>query len=185
MTFMQKLTRLLNGMRNCLNSRPATGLRYSPRHSTRQPSTCSRNLARQHLRSFLRDDGPTLDQICGRKAETRFHLDRGMSSIEEVAEAIETVKACGNDNILLFHCISGYPAPTEASQLNNLKVLEKEFGVLVGLSDHTQSNAAAIMSIAVLCGVAIEKHFKLDDEDWPRFEFLASARGTGWAGGSL
>ena len=36
--------------------------------------------------------------------------------------------------------------------------------MLVGLSDHTQSNAAAIMSVA-LGGVAVEKHFKLDNED--------------------
>ena len=34
----------------------------------------------------------------------------------------------------------------------------------IGLSDHTLSNTAAIMSIA-LGGVAVEKHFKLDNED--------------------
>ena len=114
------------------------------------------------IASFEMTDLPLIKYVA--EKQKPVFISTGMSAIDEVAEAVETVKACGNNDILLFHCISSYPAPTEASQLHNIKVLEKEFGVLVGLSDHTQSNAAAIMSIA-LGGVAVEKHFKLDDED--------------------
>ena len=47
--------------------------------------------------------------------------------------------------------------------LHNIVALKKEFGVEVGLSDHTISNIAAITAIG-LGAVAIEKHFKPKDD---------------------
>ena len=43
-------------------------------------------------------------------------------------------------------------------------MVENKFGVQVGLSDHTTDNIAALTAIG-MGAVAIEKHFKLDDED--------------------
>ena len=65
---------------------------------------------------------------------------------------------------MLFHCISSYPTPTRESNLNNIKFLKKKFGVHVGLSDHTISNLSATVAIG-LGAVAIEKHFKLNDDE--------------------
>jgi pseudaminic acid synthase len=91
-------------------------------------------------------------------------ISTGMGSIEEIEEAVATVQNTGNNQILLFHCISGYPIPTNESNLSNIRFLAKKFGVEVGLSDHSTNNIAATVSIG-LGAVAIEKHFKIDDQD--------------------
>ena len=91
-------------------------------------------------------------------------MSTGMANHSEIAEAIETCYHQDNRNILLFHCISSYPAELTQSNLGDIQYLSKHFNVEVGLSDHTISNTAAILSIA-LGAVAIEKHFKLDDLD--------------------
>ena len=91
-------------------------------------------------------------------------MSTGMANHSEIAEAIETCYLQDNRNILLFHCISSYPAELTQSNLGDIQYLSKHFNVEVGLSDHTISNTAAILSIA-LGAVAIEKHFKLDDSD--------------------
>ena len=91
-------------------------------------------------------------------------MSTGMADHSEIAEAIETCYHQNNRNILLFHCISSYPAELTQSNLGDIQYLSKHFNVEVGLSDHTISNTAAILSIA-LGAVAIEKHLKLDDLD--------------------
>lgn len=89
-------------------------------------------------------------------------MSTGMASIGEVREALETALSYGNGEVLLFHCISSYPAPLEDSNLRNIEFLRKEFGVEVGLSDHTVTNLAASVSIGMGAS-AIEKHFKPSD----------------------
>lgn len=91
-------------------------------------------------------------------------MSTGMANHSEIAEAIETCYHQNNRDILLFHCISSYPAELTQSHLGDIQYLSKHFNVEVGLSDHTLSNMAAILSIA-LGAVAIEKHFKLKDLD--------------------
>ena len=91
-------------------------------------------------------------------------MSTGMASLEEVAEAVECCKVNGNSQLLLFHCISSYPASTRDSNLLNIKALKNEFNIEVGLSDHTTNNLASALAIS-LGAVAIEKHFKLNDED--------------------
>ena len=70
----------------------------------------------------------------------------------------------GNKDLLLFHCISNYPTELVDSNLGDIKYLAKHFNVEVGLSDHTKSNMASILSVA-LGASAIEKHFKLDNKE--------------------
>ncbi len=47
--------------------------------------------------------------------------------------------------------------------LSNINILREEFGVEVGLSDHSLSNLAATVAIGMGAS-AIEKHFKFDDQ---------------------
>jgi pseudaminic acid synthase len=86
-------------------------------------------------------------------------MSTGMASVSEVREALDTALKFGNGEVLLFHCISSYPAPLRDSNLKNIKFLRDEFGVEVGLSDHTLTNLASTTSIG-LGASAIEKHFK-------------------------
>ncbi len=91
-------------------------------------------------------------------------LSTGMSNEKEIGEALEIIKSKGVKEVLLFHCISSYPAKVEEYNLNMIKTLEKRFKTLVGLSDHTLGNEAALAAVA-LGAVAIEKHFKLNTND--------------------
>jgi len=59
--------------------------------------------------------------------------------------------------VTLLHCVSAYPAPEAEMNLQCIATLRREFGVPVGLSDHTTANLAA--TIAVGLGMDIlEKH---------------------------
>ena len=87
-------------------------------------------------------------------------MSTGMATYEDIKDAVITAKENGCENILLFHCISSYPAPLEEANLKNLLFLRDKFNVEVGLSDHTLSNTAALASVS-LGASAIEKHFTL------------------------
>ena len=90
-------------------------------------------------------------------------MSTGMASLDEVREALNVALKYGCGDVLLFHCISSYPAPIADSNLKNIEFLRSEFGIEVGLSDHTMTNLASTISIG-LGATAIEKHFKPSDE---------------------
>ncbi|MBO8217654.1 pseudaminic acid synthase [Prochlorococcus marinus] len=114
------------------------------------------------IASFEITDLPLI-KYTAQKLKPMF-ISTGMSNADEIADAVETCLKVGNKDILLFHCISNYPAELTDSNLGDIKYLANHFGVEVGLSDHTTSNMAAILSVA-LGARAIEKHFKLDNDD--------------------
>tara|TARA_R110002110_G_scaffold147101_3_gene337146 strand:- start:1526 stop:2467 length:942 start_codon:yes stop_codon:yes gene_type:complete len=91
-------------------------------------------------------------------------ISTGMANMEEIQETVETVRSCGNNKVILLHCISGYPAPTEQSNLATIPFLEKDFNCVVGLSDHTLGTAVSVASIA-LGACVIEKHVTLSRND--------------------
>lgn len=88
-------------------------------------------------------------------------MSTGMASENEIEEAIITAKENGCKSILIFHCVSSYPAVTEQSNLSYIKHLKDTYNVEVGLSDHTLNNSAVISAIT-LGASAIEKHFTID-----------------------
>ena len=45
-----------------------------------------------------------------------IQLDTGKSSIGEIEMAIDVIRADGNENIIIHHCPSGYPADIAAPQ---------------------------------------------------------------------
>ncbi|MDK4546314.1 pseudaminic acid synthase [Kingella kingae] len=88
-------------------------------------------------------------------------ISTGMADADEIAEAIATAKDAGNKELVVLHCVSGYPAPAEDYNLRTLPDMAARFGTLVGLSDHTLDNTTAVASV-VLGACVIEKHFTLD-----------------------
>ena len=88
-------------------------------------------------------------------------ISTGMSTLDEVRAAVETVYKKGNKTIALMHCVSLYPAPVEYTNLKVMETLGNEFNVPVGLSDHTLDIEIALAAIAMGARV-IEKHFTLD-----------------------
>lgn len=64
-------------------------------------------------------------------------------------------------NVALLHCTTEYPAAFEDVNLRAMDTMRAEFGLPVGLSDHTQGIAVSIAAVALGASI-IEKHFTLD-----------------------
>ncbi|MFQ5673519.1 MAG: N-acetylneuraminate synthase family protein [Nitrospinales bacterium] len=88
-------------------------------------------------------------------------VSSGMGSLGETEAALDTIRGEGNEQIILLHCVSNYPARHEEMNLLCLPNLEAVFDVPVGLSDHSMDNLSAIVA-AALGAVMIEKHFTTD-----------------------
>jgi pseudaminic acid synthase len=88
-------------------------------------------------------------------------LSTGMANMQEIHEAIDTARSNGCDELVLLHCVSGYPAPADQYNLKTIADMSKRFNILAGLSDHTIDNATAIAAVA-LGACVIEKHVTLD-----------------------
>ncbi len=88
-------------------------------------------------------------------------ISTGMASKHEVNQAVSAIRACGNNNFILLHCISSYPASFSDMNLSAINSIKNDFNCSVGLSDHSIGDVAAIASIA-MGACFIEKHFILD-----------------------
>jgi N-acetylneuraminate synthase len=91
-------------------------------------------------------------------------ISTGMTSPEEIGEAVAAARAAGAGGVALLHCVSAYPARFEDANLRAIPRLAADYGCVVGLSDHTPGTAAAVTAIA-LGACIIEKHFTLDRAD--------------------
>lgn len=88
-------------------------------------------------------------------------ISTGMGNLGEVEMAVEAVKACENDKIILLHCTSNYPTAYEDVNLNAMITMKNAFKLTVGYSDHTLGIEIPIAAVAMGAKV-IEKHFTLD-----------------------
>lgn len=88
-------------------------------------------------------------------------LSTGMATIGEVETALHAIQKTGLQDIVLLHCISGYPSAIGTQNLLAIQTLEHTFHVPVGFSDHTEGVMAAIIAVS-LGAVVIEKHLTLD-----------------------
>ena len=88
-------------------------------------------------------------------------LSTGMSSFEEVREAVEVLKEYGNKDVAVLHCNTEYPTPFEDVNLRAMLTMRDELGVEVGYSDHTTGIEIPIAAVAMGAQI-IEKHFTLD-----------------------
>jgi pseudaminic acid synthase len=91
-------------------------------------------------------------------------ISTGMSSVEEIEEAVAAAKGEGNEQIILLKCTSSYPAPPDSTHVSAIRTLAQRFGVYAGLSDHTHGIGVALASIA-FGACLIEKHFTLSRAD--------------------
>jgi N-acetylneuraminate synthase len=88
-------------------------------------------------------------------------VSTGMSTLKEVSTAVETVRGCGNESIVLLQCVSNYPADPASVNLRAMRTMENSFGCQVGYSDHTEGSEVSLAAVA-LGATVIEKHFTLD-----------------------
>ncbi len=108
------------------------------------------------IASFEIVDVPLIKYAAAKKKP--MILSTGMANEEDIQNAIDAIRSEGNDDILLLHCVSSYPAPANQYNLKTIPLMKAKFNCMVGLSDHTLGNNNALASIA-LGAVFIEKHF--------------------------
>lgn len=89
-------------------------------------------------------------------------LSTGMSTLGEVEQAVETLRAEGlNRKFAILHCTSEYPAPVSEANLRALLTMQHAFCCPVGFSDHTAGIETSTWAVAI-GACLIEKHFTLD-----------------------
>ena len=88
-------------------------------------------------------------------------VSTGMSSLEEVDEAMGVIRRAGDPPVVLLHCVSNYPAAAADVNLRAMQTMARALQTPVGYSDHVLGNEAAFAAVA-LGACVIEKHFTLD-----------------------
>jgi pseudaminic acid synthase len=88
-------------------------------------------------------------------------ISTGVASYEDIELAVDACREEGNEDITILKCTSAYPATLEDANLLTMQQIAKDFGVKVGLSDHTLGITAPVVATALGASV-IEKHFILD-----------------------
>lgn len=90
-------------------------------------------------------------------------MSTGMASVEEIEEAVQTVKKQGNDQLVLLKCSSAYPAVSEDMHLKTITDMKERFQIPIGLSDHSMGSMGAVVAVSLGANV-IEKHFCMSRE---------------------
>lgn len=111
------------------------------------------------IASFEMTDIPLVEKVAATRKP--MIMSTGLATLDEIDKSLKAARNAGASEIVLLHCISGYPTPLEQANLKLMLELKEKFGALVGLSDHTLTNTAAITAVA-LGACVIEKHFTLD-----------------------
>ncbi|WP_395150997.1 N-acetylneuraminate synthase [uncultured Allofournierella sp.] len=88
-------------------------------------------------------------------------LSTGMSTLPEIEDAISVLEDNGCPAVTVLHCNTEYPTPYQDANLLAMLELSEQFGLPVGLSDHTPGWECDVAA-AALGAVVIEKHFTLD-----------------------
>lgn len=101
-----------------------------------------------------------------------IQLDTGSGTIGEVERAVEVVRNEGNENIIIHHCPSGYPARLEGINLKVITTLRSLFPYPIAYSDHSAGWDMDIAALALGANV-IEKTIT-EDRTTPSVEHIMS-----------
>jgi len=102
---------------------------------------------------------PMLHHIA--KLKKPMIVSTGMSYLGEVESAVQAIWSCNNQDIVLLHCVSDYPANPVDANLLAMHTMEKAFNIPIGYSDHTDGIDVTLAAVALGAAV-IEKHITLD-----------------------
>jgi N,N'-diacetyllegionaminate synthase len=102
---------------------------------------------------------PYLERIS--KLSNKIILSTGMSTIQEIEEAVSVLRKNLNAEITILHCNTEYPTPFQDVNLLAMNDIKEKFNLEIGYSDHTLGIEVPIAAVALGARV-IEKHFTLD-----------------------
>lgn len=91
-------------------------------------------------------------------------VSTGMSTIEELDEAVELLREFSSQYVLM-HCNSSYPAKYDELNLRMIPKLKKRYNCVVGYSGHEYGLDSTTIA-ASLGAMIIERHITLDHSMW-------------------
>src|SRR5262249_47762170 len=97
----------------------------------------------------------------GRKGKPVL-ISTEMNSSDDIRNAIDWVRMENNDQSILLHGVSAYPAAGEELNLKAIHQLRKRFGMPVGFTDNTMGGLAALTAVS-LGAQLIERHLTTDN----------------------
>ncbi|MDR2768918.1 MAG: N-acetylneuraminate synthase family protein [Treponema sp.] len=95
----------------------------------------------------------------------KVFLSTGISTLGDIEEALQTLRASGTAEITLLHCVTAYPAPCEDYNLRVLPHIAGIFGAETGVSDHSLDPLLVPLTALAAGGGVLEKHFCLSRKD--------------------
>ncbi len=110
-----------------------------------------------------------------------IQIDTGNATLGEVEAAVDVILACGNRDIVIHHCPSGYPARLESINLRIIQTLRAMFEFPIAYSDHTPGWNMDIAAIALGANMiektithdrmtrSVEHMFSLEPGDMKKF----------------
>jgi len=99
------------------------------------------------------------------KAGKPIFISSGMSTIEEVDDAVNIVEKHLSKNYVLFHCNSTYPAKLDELNMQMIITLKQRYNCLVGYSGHEYEIMPTTLA-PVYGACVIERHITLDHDMW-------------------
>lgn len=117
--------------------------------------------------------------------DTPIMLSTGMSTLEEVREAVDVIAAERKqrhfsgmlyEKLTVLHCTSNYPTEMKDANLRAMVTLRDALSLPVGFSDHTEGIVCAVAA-AAMGAVVVEKHLTLD-RNLPGPDHMASLTPT-------
>ena len=78
-----------------------------------------------------------------------IQIDTGMATFDEIQNAISVIHSEKNQNIIIHHCPSGYPANKKNINLKMIKTIKQKFNYPVAFSDHSPGKSMDIAAVAL------------------------------------
>ena len=104
-------------------------------------------------------DLPYLEEVG--KLKIPVILSMGMSTLDEMENALDVLENNGTTGVTILYGNTEYPTAYEDANLSEMLELADQFGLPVGLSDHTCGWECDVAA-AAFGATVIEKHFALD-----------------------
>jgi sialic acid synthase SpsE len=110
-----------------------------------------------------------------------LQLDTGRATLGEIEDAVDVIRAEGNDRVIIHQCPSGYPARVESVHLRVITTLRQMFDLPIAYSDHSPGWEMDVAALALGVSMvektitenrmtrSIEHMFSLDPTDMHRF----------------
>jgi N-acetylneuraminate synthase/N,N'-diacetyllegionaminate synthase len=76
-------------------------------------------------------------------------MSTGMCTLSEVQEAVEIIRAAGNEQLVVLQCTTNYPAAVDDINLRAMRTMSDVMQVIPGFSDHTEGMNCAIAAVAL------------------------------------